>query len=103
MINWLETPVGHEMGLILTEENGASHSLVIVLKEYEWAPNRTPYIAILEIVAVDSKTLHVGNIIKLPLVTHDKEGFLVFAPYAGHPNHEIRMNAKLKFHQLIES
>jgi hypothetical protein len=102
MINWLETPIGHEMGLILIEENDTRHSLVIVLKEYEWAPNREPYIANLEIVAADSKTLHVGNIIKLPLLTHEKEGFLVFAPYSGHPNHQIKMNAKLKFHHLVE-
>lgn len=102
MINWNETPIGHEMGLIIEEASGASHSLVIVLKEYEWAPNRLPYIADLEIVAAHSKTLHVGNIIKLPLLTHEDEGFLVFAPYPGHPNHQIKMNAKLKFHQLVE-
>ena len=103
MINWIETPIGHEMGLILTEENGTSHSLVVVLKEYEWAPNREPYIADLEIVAADSPTLSPGNIIKLPLLTHDKEGFLIFAPYPGHPNHQIKMNTKLMFNQLIES
>ena len=103
MINWMTTPIGHEMGLIITEETGASHSLVIVLKEYEWAPNRTPFIANLEIVAVNSKTLKVGNIIKLPLLTHEEEGFLVLAPYDMHPNNEIRMYAKLKFHQLTEA
>ena len=103
MINWLSTPIGHELGLIIIEENGASHSVVTVLKEYEWAPNRTPFIAMLEIIAVHSKTLHVGNIIKLPLLTHEEEGFLVLAPYDIHPNNEIHMRAKLKFHQLMEA
>ena len=102
MINWKETAIGHEMGLVIIEDNQVQHSLVIVLKEYEWAPNREPYIADLEIVAADSPTLHVGNIIKLPLLTHEEEGFLVFAPYPKHPNNEIRMHAKLEFYQLVE-
>jgi hypothetical protein len=103
MINWNETPIGHEMGLVIIEDNLVQHSLVIVLKEYEWAPNREPYIANLEIVAADSQTLNVGNIIKLPLLTHEEEGFLVFSPYPKRPNNQIRMCAKLEFYQLVKT
>lgn len=103
MINWIETPIGHEMGLLINEHEGGSHSLVIILKEYEWAPNRTPFIADLEIVASDSSLLEVGDIIKLPILTHEEEGFLVFAPRKGQPNNEIRMHAELQFKQLTES
>lgn len=100
MINWEEVKIGSDLGLYLTEADGTQHNIVVTLKEYEWLPTRVPYIADLEIVAVHSDKLDVGNIIRLPLLTHEEERFLIFASYYGHPNHQITMKAKISISSL---
>jgi hypothetical protein len=100
MINWEEVHVGSDLGLSLTETDGTQHNIVVTLKEYEWLPTRVPYIADLEVVAVNSDRLHIGNVIRLPLLTHNEEDFLVFAPYDMHPNNQFIMKAKILINNL---
>jgi hypothetical protein len=95
-INWKELPMNSKLNLLLLEDDFTEHTIEVLIKEYEWLPTREPYIVDLEVTnIINSNKLNVGNILRLPILTHQEEGFLVFAPYNLHPNNQIKMHAKI--------
>ena len=94
MIDWDSIKMHEEIDISLIEVDSESiHIIKAELHEYEWAPNRTRYIAEIKVIESESISFERGDIIKLPLLTHDREGFLVWAPRPGKPNREFKMNA----------
>lgn len=97
MIDWDNVKMHEEMSISLVEiESESIHKLKAELYEYEWAPNRTKYIAEIKVIESESSSFERGDIIKLPMLTHDKEGFLVWAPRPGKPNREFTMKALIQ-------
>lgn len=97
MIDWDNVKMHEEMDISLVEIGTEStHKLKAELYEYDWAPNRTKYIAEIKIITSESSAFEKGDIIKLPMITHEKEGFIVWAPRPGKPNREFKMNALIQ-------
>ena len=72
MIDWNKYKPGQKFELKIVEGDN-TYLIKTNLDEYEWAPNRTPLLAIISILenSEDGKLLS-GDIIKLPIITDDK-------------------------------
>ena len=97
MIDWDAVNMHEELNISLIEVGSDfTHKLKAELEEYEWALNRTKYVAEIKVTESQSSFFEIGDIIKLPLITHEQEGFLVWAPRPGKPNREFTMKALIQ-------
>jgi hypothetical protein len=95
MINWENIKFNSPIAICLTEESGECHELVVLLKDYEWTLARKPYIADLYVKESKSPKFQPNDVLRLPLESQEKEGFLIFAPRPCQPNRELKMQAKI--------
>jgi len=95
MIDWNKYNPGQKFELKIVEE-GKTYVVKTNLDEYEWAPNRTPLLAIISILenSEDGKLLS-GDIIKLPIITDDKSAHpvLIFTHAKDNSCREVEINA----------
>jgi len=72
MIDWNKYKPGQKFELKIVEGDN-TYLIKTNLDEYEWAPNRTPLLAIISVLenSMDGKLL-TGDIIKLPIITDDQ-------------------------------
>jgi hypothetical protein len=71
MIDWNKYNPGQKIELKIVE-NEKTYIIKTILDEYEWAPNRTPLLAIITVLETskDGKW-NLGDKIKLPIITDD--------------------------------
>ena len=94
-IEWEEMKQNQNLSITVVEE-GNETPLTVKIIEIEWAPNRTPFIADLEIIETeDAERWYTGMILRLPIHTKEKLTFLVKAPKPGKPNREITREAQI--------
>jgi hypothetical protein len=95
MIDWNKYNPGQKFELKIVEGEN-TYVIKTNLDEYEWAPNRTPIIAVISILenSEDGK-LSTGDIIKLPIITDDKSAHPVLLCTHAKDNScvEIAINA----------
>ncbi len=94
-IEWEEMKHNQNLSITVIEEE-IKTPLTVKIIEIEWAPNRTPFIADLEIIETeDVERWYKGMVLVLPVHTSEKMKFMVKAPIFGQPNRVFSREAQI--------
>jgi hypothetical protein len=94
-IEWEEIMQNQNLSITVIEEE-IKTLLTVKIIEIEWAPNRTPFIADLEIIETeDAERWYKGMVLVLPVHTNEKMKFMVKAPLFGKPNRIFNREAQI--------